>query len=85
MSERLWQLLTGPFTCTTCGKHSLRDSDAMQTVDGSEKQCRDCVHARVHACWAALPPGIYAIRFRDATGEVVATSYVRHGAEEASA
>jgi hypothetical protein len=75
-----WRGLSGPFTCTSCGKHVIHCSGgAMQTLDGSQKQCRDCVQQRIDAAWAAKPDGVYTVNVRDADGSVVATGYIRKG------
>jgi hypothetical protein len=78
--SQTWRGLSGPFDCTTCGKHVLYDSGGpMQTLDGSQKQCRDCVQQRVDAHWAAKPDGVYAVDVCGVDGTVLATSYVRKG------
>jgi hypothetical protein len=73
-----WRGLSGPFTCTGCGKDVILDGDAAQTVDGTQKLCRTCNQARLDAIWNARPPGIYRINIRDHGGTVLATGYVRH-------
>jgi hypothetical protein len=75
-----WRGLSGPFTCTSCGKHVIYDSGgAQQTIDGSQEQCRNCVQDRVDAAWAAKPDGVYAVNVRDVDGAVLATDYIRKG------
>src|SRR5205823_3837124 len=75
-----WRGLSGPFTCTDCGGGVVHDNEAMQTADGTRKQCGGCVQARLDVHWAGKPSGVYGTAVSDAaTGEVLGDPmYVRH-------
>jgi hypothetical protein len=79
--ETRWCGLRGPFVCSRCGARVLYDSGGpSQTLNGTQKLCRDCTRHREEIGWAALPAGVYEVRVLEHTGAVVASTRVRKGA-----